>query len=100
MHQFTQRTLSDDAAIVEDDYAVGHALNIDEQMRRKNDVDAHLMGDTSDKGQHLIAPCRVKPVGWLIQQYDLRVVDQSLGQLHTLLHAGGKAANGAIALFT
>src|SRR5205085_9682774 len=65
LHQFTQRTLGDDAAIVEDDYTVGHALNIDEQMLRKNDVDSHLMGDACDKSQHLIAPCRVKPVGWL-----------------------------------
>ena len=48
--------------------------------------------------EHLVAPGRVEPVGRLVEQQQLRVVDQRLGQLHPLLHAGGVAADRAVAL--
>ena len=48
--------------------------------------------------EHRVAAGRVEAVGRLVEQQQVGVVDERLGQLHPLLHAGGVAADLAVAL--
>ena len=44
--------------------------------------------------EHLLAAERVEPGGGLVEQHQLGVGDERLGQLGALAHAGGEAADG------
>ena len=48
--------------------------------------------------EHLVAAGRVEAVGRLVEQQQPRVVDERLGELDPLLHAGRVAADRAVAL--
>jgi hypothetical protein len=48
--------------------------------------------------EHLVASRRIEAVGGLVEQQELRVVNQRLRQLDPLLHAGGVAADGPVTL--
>ena len=48
--------------------------------------------------EHGVAAGRVEAVGRLVEQQQVGVVHQRLGQLDPLLHAGGVAADRAVAL--
>ena len=50
------------------------------------------------RSEHLVAAERVEAVGRLVEQHQLRVVDEGLGQLDALPHAGGVAADRPVAL--
>ena len=60
--------------------------------------DAELGADALDQRQHRVPAGRVEAVGRLVEQQQVRVVHQRLGQLDPLLHAGGVAADLAVAL--
>ena len=52
----------------------------------------------SISAEHLVAPGRVEAVRRLVQEEEARVVDERLGELDALLHAGRVAADRPIAL--
>ena len=85
-------------AAVDDDDVVAGALQLAEQVRGDQDRDAEVGVDAADQAEHLVAADRVEAVGRLVEQDQLRVVDQGLGELDPLLHAGRVAADGAVAL--
>ena len=85
-------------AAVDDDDVVAGALQLAEQVRGDQDRDAEVGVDAADQAEHLVAADRVEAVGRLVQEDQLRVVDQGLGELDALLHAGRVAADGAVAL--
>ena len=50
------------------------------------------------RAEHLVAAGRVEAVGRLVEEDQLRVVDEGLGELDPLPHAGGVAADRPVAL--
>ena len=79
-------------------YVVADPLELAEQVRGHQHRDAELGPDAADQAEHVIAPGGVEAVCGLVEQDQLRVVDEGLGKLDPLLHAGGVAADGAVAL--
>ena len=51
-----------------------------------------------DEREHLVAPGRIEAVRRLVEEQQARVVDERLGELDPLLHAGRVAADRAVAL--
>ena len=51
-----------------------------------------------DEVEHLVAAGRVEAVRRLVEEHELRVVHERLGELHALPHAGRVAAHLAVAL--
>ena len=68
------------------------------RWRRDHRGDPELGAGALDQVEHLVAAGRIQAVGRLVQQQQLRVVDQRLGQLDPLLHAGRIAADRPVAL--
>ena len=83
---------------VDDDDVVADPLELAEQVRGDQDRDAELGADPADQPEHVVAPGRVEAVRRLVEQHQLRVVDQRLRQLDPLLHAGRVAADRAVPL--
>ena len=52
----------------------------------------------ADEREHLVAAGRIEAVGRLVEEQQPRVVDERLGELDPLLHAGRVAADRAVAL--
>ncbi len=67
-------------------------------MGRHEDRDAELGPDPADEVEHLVASGRVEAVRRLVEQHQLRVVDERLRELHPLTHPGRVAAHLAVAL--
>ena len=79
---------------VEDHRAVGDALHLVEHVAGEHHVDAEVVADPADEGEHVVALHRVEAVGGLVEQHQHGVVDDGLGQLHPLALAGGHGAQG------
>ena len=93
-----RRRRAHQAAAVDDDDVVADPLQLTHQVRGDDDGDAEHGADPPDQAQHLVATGRVEAVGRLVQQHQLRVVHQGLGELDPLLHAGRVAADRPVAL--
>ena len=85
-------------AAVQDHGGVADALDLLEQVRRQQHGDAELVADAVDQLQHGVALHRVEAVGGLVEQHQLRVVGEGLGELHPLALAGGHGAERPAAL--
>ena len=96
--ELVHRAAGDDLALAQDDGRVADPLDLLEQVRRHHDVDAELGADAADQGEHVVALHRVEAVGGLVEQHQVGVVGDGLGQLHPLALAGGHGADGAEAL--
>ena len=77
---------------------VADALDLAEQVRGHHDGDAELVAGPPDQLEHLVATGRIEAVRRLVEEEQPRVVDERLGQLDALLHAGRVAADLAVAL--
>ena len=60
--------------------------------------DAELAGEAAHQAEHLLAAGRVEAVRRLVEHHQLGRVDERLGQLGALLHAGREGADQARAL--
>jgi ABC-type Na+ transport system ATPase subunit NatA len=81
-----------------DGHKVGaDTLDLAEQMAGHDDGDAELGPGATDQVEHLVAATGVETVGWFIEQQQSWIVDQSLGQLHSLLHPSRVAAHLPVA---
>ena len=58
-----------------------------------DDVDAELGADAADEGEHVVALHRVEAVGGLVEQHQVGVVGDGLGQLHPLALPGRHRAD-------
>ena len=89
-----------DPAVFEDEHLVAHRLDIAEQVRRQQDVGLAAIADVADEIDHPLAGRWVEPVGGLVEHEQARAVDQGLGELDHLLHAGGEGPDLAVARLT
>ena len=84
----------DQPAGVDHHHVVAHLLHVVEQVGGHQHRDAER-AEAGDEGEHLLAAERVEPGGRLVEQHELRVADERLGELGALAHAGGEAADRA-----
>ena len=85
-------------AAVEDDDVVAHPLELAEQVGGDDHGDAEVVADPLHQPEHLVPRGGVEAVGGLVEQHQLGVVGEGLGELGLLLHARGVAAHRAVAL--
>ncbi len=78
---------------VDHHHVLAHPLDVVEQVGGEDGGDAEP-GQAADQLEHLLPAHRVEPGGGLVQQHQLRVGHQRLGELGALAHAGGEAAHG------
>ena len=79
-------------AAVDHHHVVAHPLHVVEQVGGDEHRDAEA-GEAPDEAEHLLAAERVEPGGGLVEEDELRVGDEGLGELGALAHAGGEAAD-------
>ena len=77
---------------------IADAFDLAEQVAGDHDGDPELGAGPLDERQHLVASGRVEAVGRFIEQQQPRTMNERLGQLHALFHAGGIAADRPVAL--
>ena len=82
----------DEAAGVDHDDVIAHVLHVVEQVRGHQHGDAEGP-EAADEGEHLLPPERVETRRGLVEQHELRIADQGLGQLRPLAHAGREPAD-------
>ena len=97
-HEVGGRRGPEQLAAVEDDDVVADPLEFTQQVGGHQDGDAEVVADPAYQCQHVVAGGGIEPVGRLVEQHQPWVVDQGLGQLGALLHAGRVAAHRAVAL--
>src|SRR5581483_8578197 len=76
------------AALMQDRYAVAYRLDLDQFVRRKKDGLARLLQSLNDLA-HFHPSQRIQPARRLVQDQQIRIVDQGLRQSDALLHALG-----------
>ena len=83
---------------IDGDEKVADPLDLAQQVTGNDDGDAEFLTGPLDQGEHLIAAGRVQAVCRLVEQQQPRIVDQRLGELDPLLHAGRVTAHRPVAL--
>ena len=83
---------SDEPAGVDHHHVVAHLLHVVEQVGGHQHRDAER-AEPGDEREHLLAAERVEAGGRLVEQHQLGVADERLGQLRALAHAGGEPAD-------
>src|SRR5439155_21383168 len=86
----------DDAAVLEDDYFVAYLFDIAQKMGAEDHAHSMLLRHFTDQLQHAGAGSGVQPVGRLVEDDQLRTVDDGLGQLGHLFHAERIGAERAV----
>ncbi len=84
----------DELAGVDHHDVVAHLLHVVEQVGGHQHRDPERP-EAGDEGQHLLAPERVEPGRRFVEQHELGIADERLGQLRALAHAGREAADRA-----
>ena len=97
-HGRGRRGRADQPTGVDDHHVVADPLELPEQVGGDEHRDAEVGPDPADQAEHLVAAGGVEAIGRLVEQHQLRVVHQRLRELHALPHAGGVAADLAVAL--
>ena len=83
---------------IDRDEPAGDPLDLPEEVARDDDGDPEVAPDALDQAEHLVAAGRVEPVRRLVEEEEARIVDERLGELDALLHAGRVATDRPIAL--
>ena len=93
-----QRVGADQPATLDHDEVVADPLDLAQEMRGHQDRDPELGADPPDEVEHLVAARRIEPVRRLVEEHELRVVNERLGELDPLAHPGRVPAHLSIAL--
>ena len=86
-----------DRPLVHDDDVVAGVLDVGQQVRRQDQVDALVVRQIADELEHLVAPLRVHAVGRLVEKQQVGIVHERLRELDALLHAGRVGFDVAVA---
>src|ERR1019366_2435348 len=85
-------------AELDGDEEIADAFDFAEEVRGDDDGDAELSAGAFDEAEHFLAAFGVEAVGGLVEEEEFGIVDERLRELDALLHAGGVAADEAVAL--
>ena len=94
-----ERLRGDDLPAVEHDNVVADPLHVVEDVRGEHHQDAELPVDAADQVEHLLPAERIEPVRRLVEEDQLGIVHDRLGELHPLFHAGRESFDQPVALF-
>src|SRR6266581_4615138 len=86
--ELLRRAVGDDAAAVDDDRPGARRLDLLEDVRRENDRLG--LAHAADERAHLVLLVRIEPVGGLIEDQHLGIVDQGLGEAGAVAKALGE----------
>ena len=89
-----------DRALVHHNDLVAGVLDVGEQVRRENQVDAFVVREVAHELEHLVTAFRVHAVGRLVEEEQIGIVHQGLRELDALLHAGRVGLDVAVAGLT
>ena len=95
--QLVDRALRRDLPLVHDDDVIAGVLDVGQQVRREDQVDALVVAEVVDQLEHLVAALRVHAVGRLVEEQQIGIVDERLRELDALLHAGRVGLEVAVA---
>ena len=84
---------------IEDDDRLAERLDIVEDVRRQEDLDRLMGRDVPDELEDLGPAGRIEVRGRLVEEEDLGIVDEGLGQLEALLHARGVRVEEPVSRF-
>ncbi len=91
---FSWRAFADDAALVDDDDAVGESIGLFEVVGGKKDSLA-AGGEGADLSPHAAAGFDVQTDGWFVKEDEIGITGEGEGEEHTLLLAAGELAEHA-----
>ena len=94
LEQRIGRAGHDEPAGVDHHDVVAHLLHVVEQVRGHQHRDAER-AEAGDEREHLLAAERVEAGGRLVEQHQLGIADERLGELRALAHAGREPADRA-----
>ena len=81
-----------EVAGVDHHHVVAHLLHVVEEVGGEQHRDAER-AEAGDQLEHLLAPERIEAGGRLVEQHQLGIAHERLGQLGALAHPGGEAAD-------
>ena len=85
LQEFVERTLVDEDALVDDPDDVGQLLDLGQDVARDEDRPAGV-GEVAQLRPEVVDPGRVQAVGRLVEDEQLRVVEQGRGDPQALAH--------------
>ncbi len=97
--QVREPPLGGELALVQDDDRGAEGLDVGQDVRGEEDLDVLVRGDVGDELQDLRPALGVEVRGRLVEEEELGVVDQGLGHLEPLLHAGRVGVEEPVARF-
>ena len=83
--QFGAGALGLDPSVADDDHSVGDGLDLGQQVRGEQDG-AAAVGEVAQQPPHPAHPFGVEAVGGLVEDQDLRVAEQRVGEAEALSH--------------
>ena len=95
--ELLDRSFGGHASLVEHDDVVAGEFDVGQQVRREDQVHALVVGEVANELEHLVATLRVHSVGRLVEEQQIGVVHERLGELDALLHAGRVGLEIAVA---
>ena len=84
-------------AAAEHEHVVAHRLDVRQQVAGEEQAHPLAVRQVAGQLDHLLAAGRVHAVRRLVEDQQLRVVDDRRGELQPLLHAGGVRLDRAVA---
>ena len=94
--QIAHRAFAEDASLVDDGHAVAGQLDLGEQMRRDEDAHLAFAGEAAQQLADLADAGGVEAVGRLVEDEQLRIAEQRLGDAEALAHAEGVGSDALI----
>jgi hypothetical protein len=91
--------LGGDAALVHHDDVVAGVLDVGQQVRREDQIQSLVVRDVAYELEHLVASLGIHPVGRLVEEEQVRIVDERLRELDALFHAGRVGLDVAVSRF-
>jgi hypothetical protein len=95
--QFLRRSLGDDATVVDDGDAMGHAIGFVHVMRRQEDGRLLCLIQVLDVRPQLVPGLRIKSKRGLIEKQNLGRVQEAPGDFQAALHSSGKRLDVVVA---
>ena len=89
--QFADLSLTNQPAFVDNGDPVANLLHLAQHMARQENRFASFINQVTDKGADFLDTGRIQPIGRLVQNNQLRVMQQGRGDAQPLAHTGGIA---------
>jgi hypothetical protein len=79
--QLVDGALCRNLALVHHDHVIARVLDVWQQMRREDQADVLVVAEIANELQHLVAALGIHAVGGLVEEEQIRIVDDRLREL-------------------